>query len=106
MAPFNQRKQRLMALQCGATATRQQSKAIIQPRRNLLRRKDFGARSRKLNRQWDAIQPAASSGDSRCILFPQTERWMCCHCTVNKEMYTIILLKHVEVMELLWFWKG
>src|SRR5215216_3157336 len=100
MTPLDQRKQCLMAFQCGATPTRQQSKAIIQPRRNLFRRKDLSTHGGELNRQRNAIQPSANICYGWHVLFFEVEGWISRYCTINKEVHTVILCKHIEIMEL------
>src|SRR5437867_3251458 len=83
MTPLNQRKQRLMAFECGAASAGQEAKAIIQPRRNLFGRKDLGSRGGEFNRQRDAVQPSADICNRGCILLLEAEGWVCCHCATN-----------------------
>src|SRR6266540_2598718 len=98
MAPFIQCKQRLVALQCCATSTRQEPKAIIQPRRDLFRRKDLGPCRGEFNRQRNTVQPSANVRDGRRILLLEAEGWIGCHCTINEEVHTVILCKRTEVL--------
>src|SRR5512133_452735 len=59
VTPVDQRTKGLVALQCRATPTGQEPEAIIEPRRDLFRRKYSRARRRQLNRQRDAVQAQA-----------------------------------------------
>ena len=97
-----------MTLQCGTTPTRQQSKAIVQPRRDLFGRKDLGPRGGEFNRQRNTIQPSADVSNRGRVLFLEAEGWVCCHGAIHEEMHAVILLKHIEITELSWVgqWQG
>src|SRR5262249_35478841 len=84
MAAFDERQERLVARQGGATAPRKQAEAIIEPRRDLLWWKDLHARRRQLNRQRNAIQAPADLRDGRGVLFSQAKGGIRCRRALDK----------------------
>src|SRR5260221_5714757 len=107
MAPVNQRQQRLVARQGGATAARQQAKAIVQPRHDLVRRKDLDPRRCQLKRQRNPIQAPADLRDGASVLGGQAKWTVRGHRTLHKEARAVVLRQGVEVVWLPWLdWVG
>jgi len=71
VAPINGRAQRLLAVQRRAAAARQQSKAVIQPRRDLLRSQRAYTRRRQFDGKRHAIQSRTNERDRRRIRISQ-----------------------------------
>src|SRR5215472_19192045 len=90
MAPLDQRQQRPVAWEGGATAPGQQAKAIVEPRRDLLWRQDPGARRRQLDRQWNPVQPPADLGDGRRVGGGEVKRGVCRRRTLREQPHAIV----------------
>ena len=73
VAPVERRAQGLVARQRRAPAARQQPEAIVQERRQPAHAEGVDAGSRELDRERDAVQPAADLGDERRIGIAQLE---------------------------------
>ncbi len=73
MTPLNQRQERLVARQGGATPARQQAKAIVESLSDLLWREHLDPRRRQLTRQGNPIQAPDDLHDGGSVLSRQAK---------------------------------
>ena len=66
VAPIDRGAQGLLARQGGAAAAGQQAKGIVQPRGDLLDAEHLHAAGGQLDRERNAVEPAADLGDGGC----------------------------------------
>lgn len=99
MAPVQRGLQRLLAAQRRAAPTRQQAKAVVQPRGDLLNGEGGHAGHRQLNGQRYAVELAAYSGDGRRILLLYGERGQDGPRAVHEEPDRLGLHQSLEVWQ-------